>query len=45
MKYFYKKNKLSFESALRAIHYLQHGALFTTADAESALTDDAAPED
>ncbi len=33
------------ESALRAIYYLQHDALITTADVETALTDDAKPED
>ena len=38
-------SKEAHESALRAIYYLQHGALITTADVESALTDDASPED
>lgn len=31
------------ESALRAIRYLQRNALITTADVESALTDDTTP--
>ena len=33
------------ESALRAIHYLQHDALVTTADVETALASEVTPDD
>ena len=38
-------SKEAHDSALRAIYYLQHGALITTADVESALIDNETPED
>ena len=38
-------SKEAHEASLRAIHYLQHGALVTTADVEAALTEDTRPED
>ncbi len=38
-------SKEAHEASLRAIYYLQHNALVTTADVESALTDSKLPED
>ena len=38
-------SKEAHEGALRAIYYLQHDALITTADVESALNDETKPED
>ncbi len=38
-------SKEAHEASLRAIYYLQHNALITTADVESALTDGEMPED